>query len=235
MLKNKIIPYLLIFALSPVVVLAGAFLLKEKNYYITAILVMIIATIPFFLKLKKKNLGAREIVIMASISAIAVASRVAFFQVPQVKPMCAILIISAIVFGKEIGFCLGALSMFLSNLFFGQGAFTPFQMLGMGMAIYVATFLCENKKIKKSKLFISITGGFVCFIVYGLIVDFGSVLLMTRDLNIKSVISIYSSGAVFNLIHGITTSLILFIGYKPVSEKLERIKIKYALFEEEET
>ena len=43
-----------------------------------------------------------------------------------------------------------------------------------------------------------------------------------------------SSGIVYNLIHGITTFLILLIGYKPISEKLERVKIKYELFGEGE-
>ncbi len=233
MLKRKIIPHILIFILAPVLVLVGAFFFEGKQYYITAVLIALTAFIPFFLKLKKKKLGARELVIMASVSAIAVASRVAFFQIPQVKPMCAILIISAVVFGKEIGFALGALSMLLSNLFFGQGAFTPFQMLGMAMTVYVAAFICENKKIRKSKILISLSGGLACFIIYGIIVDFGSVVLMTKDFSIGSIISIYSSGAVFNLIHGITTFLILLIGYKPVSEKLERVKIKYELFGEE--
>ena len=234
MLKSKITTFLLVFLLAPVLVLVGAFFLEGKQYYITAILIAIMAFVPFFLNLKKKKLGARERVIMASVSAIAVASRVVFFQIPQVKPMCAILIISAVVFGKEIGFALGALSMLLSNLFFGQGAFTPFQMLGMAMAVYVSAFICENKKVRKSNLLISVAGGISCFIVYGLIVDFGSVVLMTKDFSIGSIISIYSSGIVYNLIHGITTFLILLIGYKPISEKLERVKIKYELFGEGE-
>lgn len=234
MFKNKTLQYVTAFLLPSVIVLAGAFFLEGKQYYVTAIIIAVTSFIPFFLRLKKKRLGARELVIMASVSAIAVASRVAFFQIPQVKPMCAILIISAVAFGKETGFALGALSMLLSNLFFGQGAFTPFQMLGMATAVYVAAFICENKKVKSSNFLISVAGGVACFVVYGIIVDFGSVVLMTRDFSIGSIISVYSSGAVFNLIHGITTFLILLIGYRPISEKLERVKIKYELFGEGE-
>lgn len=232
MLKHKIIPYLLVFLLVPAAVLLGALFLKGKQYYITAILITVLSFVPFILNLKKKKLAARELVIMASISAIAVVSRVAFFQLPQVKPMCALLIISAIIFGKEIGFALGALSMFLSNLFFGQGAFTPFQVLGMAMTVYIAAFICENKFVRKSPLIISLVGGIVCFLVYGFIVDTSSLLLMARSFSLGSIISIYSSGVVFNAIHGVTTCLILLVGYKPVSEKLERVKIKYELFGE---
>ena len=90
MLKRKITTFLLVFLLAPVLVLVGAFFLEEKQYYITVILIAFMAFVPFFLNLKKKKLGARELVIMASVSAIAVASRVVFFQIPQVKPMCAI-------------------------------------------------------------------------------------------------------------------------------------------------
>ncbi len=230
MFKNRILPLLLIFVLAPVLVVSGGILLKDKQFYITAVLIAILSFVPFVLRLRKKKLEARELVIMASIAAIAVSSRVMFFQIPQVKPMCAILIVSAIAFGKEIGFALGSLSVFLSNMFFGQGAFTPFQMLGMSMTVFLAAFICENEKIRKSNILVSVTGGILCFFVYGIIVDFSSVVFLTRNFTIGSILSVYASGVGFNLIHAAATFLILLVGYKPVYEKLERVRIKYELF-----
>ncbi len=231
MLKEKIIPAFLLCLVGPVAVIAGAFFFREKQFYITALIVIGISFLLFFIKFRNKKLQTRELVIMASITALSVASRVAFFQLPQVKPMCAILIMAAVVFGKETGFFTGALSVFLSNIFFGQGAFTPFQMLGMALCVYVTALVCEKEKIKKSPLAVSVAGGIACFLIYGLIVDFSSVVLMTKNFSLASILAVYSSGLVFNLIHGVTTFLILLFAYKSVSEKLLRIKTKYGLFE----
>lgn len=214
-------------------VIAGKFLFDNKHYYISAIILMVFAAAPFFMKFGKKNIGARELTVMASIAAAAVASRAAFYTLPQVKPMCAVLIIAASAFGGETGFVLGALSMLLSNFIFGQGSWTPFQMFGMALTAYLCGKIFYKTKLGKNKIAVSLIGGAVCFAVYGFIVDLNSVFMMSADYSIKSVLTIFASGAPFNLIHGATTAALLFIGYNPIMEKFERVRIKYALFGEE--
>lgn len=211
----------------------GKICFDNKHYYICAIALIVLAAVPFALKFGKKNIGSRELAVMASIAAAAVASRAAFFALQQVKPMCAVLIIAAAAFGGEVGFVLGALSMFLSNFIFGQGTWTAFQMFGMALTAYLCGKIFYKTKFGKNKLAASVVGGLLCFAVYGFSVDTGSVLLMAADYSPKSIFSVYLSGVPFNLIHGATTAVLLFIGYKPILEKLERVRIKYALFGEE--
>lgn len=213
-------------------VIAGKFFLDNKHYYISAVVLMLLAAVPFFIKFGKKNVGARELTVMASIAAAAVASRAAFYALPQVKPMCAVIIIAASAFGGETGFMLGALSVFLSNFIFGQGLWTPFQMFGMALTAYLCGKLFYKTKLGKNKIAVSLLGGAICFAVYGFIVDLSSVFMMSADYSLKSVLAIFASGAPFNLIHGATTAVLLFIGYVPIMEKLERVRIKYALFGE---
>ncbi len=62
----------------------------------------------------------RELVVLATMVALA-DRRAAFFMIPSFKPVIAIVIISAIAFGSEAGFSVGAMTMVVSNFLFGQG------------------------------------------------------------------------------------------------------------------
>lgn len=215
----------------PAVVIAGFFLAKGKQYYLVCVIMIITAMAPFFASLERKKLQVRELVVTASVVAAAVASRAAFFFMPQAKPMCAVLIVAAIAFGAEFGFISGALSMLLSNFIFGQGMWTPFQMLGMGMTVFLCAVIFRSFKIKNTVV-LGVISGVVCFVVYGLIVDLSSVLMMTASFDFKSIFSIYLSGMPFNAIHAVTTAVLVALIQPAAGESLQRVKTKYGLFGE---
>ena len=215
----------------PAAVVAGWFLTNGKQYYLLSLLVIAASMFPFFFSLERKKLQARELVITASVIAIAAASRSAFFFLPQIKPMCAVLIIAAVAFGAEFGFVSGALSMLISNFIYGQGMWTPFQMLGMGLTVFLCALIIRSFKIK-NRIAVGIISGVMCFVVYGITVDLSSVFMMVSDYNLKSVLAIYASGIPFNTAHSITTAVIVALCQPPINEKLERVKIKYGIFNE---
>ncbi len=201
---------------------------ENKNYYLLSVAVMLLSMVPFFVSLETKKLKVREIVTIASMVAIAVAGRAAFYSIPQVKPMCAIVIMSALVFGSQVGFVTGTLSVLISNFIFGQGIWTPFQMFGMGMCGLVCGLIFYKRNAKA--LHVAIIGALVCFFVYGIIVDSNSVLMMSSDFSLGSVLSIYASGVAFNAIHAASTFIFLLLIEPPFVKVLQRIKIKYDLF-----
>lgn len=217
--------------LIPAAVIGGYFLTKGQQYYLTSLIIIALSMLPFFLSLERKKLKTRELVIMASVIAIAVISRAAFFFLQQVKPMCAILIITSVAFGAEFGFVSGALTMLISNFIYGQGMWTPFQMLAMAMTVFLSAIVIRSFKIK-NRFVVGIISGVFCFAVYGIIVDLSSVFMMLSEFNLKSILSIYLSGLPFNIIHGVTTGVIVILVQPEINEKLDRIKIKYGLFGE---
>ena len=89
--------------------------------------------LPFFLVFENRRPQAREVVVIAVMAALAVAGRAAFFMLPQFKPTAAIVIIAGVGLGAEAGFLTGALAGFVSNFFFGQGPWTPWQMFAFGI------------------------------------------------------------------------------------------------------
>ena len=74
--------------------------------------------------------STRELAVIATLGAAAAAGRVLFAAVPGVQPVTVIAIVAGASLGLRAGVATGALAAFVSNLFLGQGIWTPQQMLG---------------------------------------------------------------------------------------------------------
>ena len=110
----------------------------ERKYYLTSLLLVGLMFVPFVLRFEGRRPQARELVLLATMTALAVAGRAAFYWLPQCKPVCAIVILTAVAFTPEAGFVTGAAAGLISNFFFGQGPWTPWQMLGFGLVAFSA-------------------------------------------------------------------------------------------------
>lgn len=103
------------------------------HYYIASLVVVTLSMLPFALSFEGRRPQTRELVVIAALVAITVAGRAAFFMTPQFKPVVALVIISGAALGPQSGFAVGALSGFVSNFVFGQGPWTPWQMVAFGL------------------------------------------------------------------------------------------------------
>lgn len=205
---------------------------QRENYYATSLIIVIETMIPFFMVFEDRDPQARELVVISVLAAIAVAGRGAFFMLPQFKPVAAIVIIAGVCFGGEAGFLVGAVSGIVSNFFFGQGPWTPWQMFGFGIIGFIAGLLFKKGMLKKKKLSLCIYGGISTFLIYGFLLDTASIFMFSeKNITKAGAISVYISGIPFNMVHGISTIFFLFILSKPMIEKLDRIKVKYGLIE----
>lgn len=225
---RKIINYLLVFLFIPAFIIIGILLLKAKQYAIVYIGVAILACVPFFLRFETRRPESREIVLIAILTALCVASRLLFAEIPSIKPVTSIIIICAIAFGKEIGFLIGALTALLSNIYFGQGAWTPFQMLSWGIVGFVAGML------RKTLFFKNIVGilvyGVLAGFLYSIIVDIQTVLVAYRTFSFTKYFAVFITSLPYTIVYSITNVIFLALLYKPLLKKLIRIKDKYNLY-----
>ena len=76
--------------------------------------------------------STRVLALVATLAAMAALGRVAFAALPNVKPTTDIVLIAGYVLGGAPGFMVGAIAALASNLFFGQGPWTPWQMVALG-------------------------------------------------------------------------------------------------------
>lgn len=227
-------PYLAVLSLALCfgAVMTGAFLLRDRSYYLISGIILLFACLPFAALFRRRRVKVRELVIVSVMSAIAVASRAAFYMLPTVKPLCAIAIITGLYLGEETGFMVGVLSMFLSNFLFGQGAWTPYQIFGMGFAVFVADVILRRRNLAEKRIVVAVVGGLCCFLLYGICADSCAVFAIAPNLEWKSVSSVLLTGIPFNLSHGAVTGIVLFFLNRPIGEKLERMCVKYDLFHE---
>ena len=75
---------------------------------------------------------ARTLALVAAMAALAVVGRLAFAAVPGVKPTTDIVLFAGYALGGVPGFMVGAVTAVASNVFFGQGPWTIWQMVAWG-------------------------------------------------------------------------------------------------------
>ncbi len=229
--KRTLFTAFLFLFLAPATIIGGVVFLDDRKYYFISLLLVVYTMIPFFMSFEGRKPQAREIILIAVLTAIAVAGRAAFFMVPQFKPVIALIIIAGVCFGGEAGFLVGAMTALISNFFFGMGPFTPWQMFCLGLIGYLAGILVQKRLLKTTKASLCIFGGLSTFLIYGGIMDLSSVLAWAGSLSWELVGVTYVAGLAFNLVHSASTVIFLFFLAKPMMDKLERIKTKYGLIQ----
>lgn len=229
--KRTKIATLLILFLIPLTIFIGIYYLGDKKYYFISLLIILETMIPFGFAFENRKPKARELVIISALCAIGVAGRTVFFMLPQFKPVAAIVIISGVAFGGETGFLVGAITAFVSNFFFGQGPWTPWQMFSFGIIGFLAGIMFQKGILRKTKTDMCVFGFLATFVIYGGIMNPASVIMWQSNININMVLSSYVMGMPFDFIHAVSTVFFLFFAAEPMLEKLERIKIKYGLIE----
>lgn len=208
------------------------FLNEEISWYIVVVIILILSMLPFLIKYEKKRWSARELTMTASLIAIAVSSRAVFYLIPQVKPIVAVVIVSAVCLGPFEGYMVGIFSAFLSNFIFGQGIWTPFQMVGLGMVGLIAGFVLNLKTLKAWKL--AVCGFVLAAFLYGAIVDLSTVLVTVTEFSVSSVLAVYAAALPFDIALGISTAVFLFLFGLPFSKKIDRVNVKYGVFTEKQ-
>ena len=228
--KTKTILEILIIVILVPAALLLSWKIGDRQFYLFSVIVMILMMLPFFLHFEHRKPSARELVTIAVMSALAAAARAAFVMVPHFTPMTGIIMITGLALGAESGFITGALAAFVSNFVFGQGPWTPWQMFAYGLAGLLFGLLGRKDLLSSEKrLPTAIIGGLMVFCIIGPLLDTATLFLVSMQVNTSSVGAIYLAGVPVNAIHGAATFLTLLVLCKPISEKLERIKVKYGM------
>ena len=219
--------------LVPLTIFIGIVYFGKKSYGVVSILVLLECMAPFALIFEGRKPKARELVLIAALCALAVAGRAALFMLPGFKPVAALVILSGVAFGGETGFLVGAMSMLTSNVLFGQGPWTPFQMFAMGLIGFLAGVSFQKGLLRAGRVPLAIFGAVSVVLVYGGIMNPASAILYQPNLSLSVLKAYYLTGFPFDLVHAAATALFLWFGAEPMLEKLERVKRKYGLTEAE--
>ena len=217
--------------LIPLTLYLGERVFGGRRYYFIALLVLLECMAPFFLIFEGRRPQPRELVTIAVLCALGVAGRAAFFMLPQVKPVLALTIVAGVALGGETGFLVGAMTMLASNMLFGQGPWTPWQMFAMGAAGLLAGVLFRTGLLRRSRQALCLYGAVSAVVLYGGIVNAAHVLLAAGRLTPGLLLAGYAAGFPMDCIHALATAAFLWLAAEPMLEKLDRVREKYGLMQ----
>ena len=212
----------------------------KQSFYLSGLTIIVLTIAAFFLHFESRKPQARELVLLAVLCALAVASRAAFGFVPHFKPMLAIVMLTGIAFGPEAGFLCGAISGFASNFIFGQGPWTPWQMFAYGIGGMLAGLFALCGILKKSPrawrdggwrdiLGLTVFGFLCILLVVGPLLDTSTFFM--AGFSTSSPLAVYLAGVPVNCVHGSAVALTMLLFGKPLLDRLRRIQIKYGMME----
>lgn len=169
----------------------------------------------------------RQLMPTAVLAAVAAAGRVLFAPLPDVKPVSAIAILAGAALGRRSGFVVGALAALASNVFFGQGPWTPWQMYAWGLVGYVSGVLGERGLLERMPVLY--VWGFASGLVYGLILNGYHVLGYVQPLTWESALLACAASLPLDVTHGIATVAFLAAIWLPWGRAIRRVVAKYDL------
>ena len=227
--RRSVLAAFSILLLIPLTIFIGIHYWQDRQYSLISMLILGECLLPFFLIFEGRRPKARELVLIAVFCALAIAGRALFFMLPQFKPVMAVVIIAGISLGAESGFLVGALSMLVSNMFFGMGPWTPWQMFAMGLIGFLAGIIFNGLRQSRRRLPVCLFGALAAVIVYGGIMNPAAAIMSRQTLNLPVLLSYYAMGLPMDLIQALATFIFLWLLAEPVFEKMDRIKLKYGL------
>lgn len=226
MKKNKLLTRVLLLFAVPFAVALGALLFRGKAYVFLSVCTALLACIPFLARFEKGRARTKNLVVLSVMITLSVFGRLAFAPFPNFKPVTAIVVITGIYLGAENGFLCGAFSALLSNFVFGQGPWTPFQMLAWGLIGFFASSF--SAALKKNRAALALYGVF-SGAFYSLLLDVFSTLWYDGVFNPSRYLALMLTALPVTAVYAASNVIFLLLLSKPIGEKLERIRVKYGL------
>jgi energy-coupling factor transport system substrate-specific component len=142
---------------------------------------------------------SQVVALVAALAAMAIAGRVAFAAFPNVKPTTDIVVFAGYALGPAPGFAVGALTALVSNFWFGQGPWTPWQMAGWGMCGVMGALLALGAR-NAGRFTLAALCGFAG-IAYGLLLNFSLMATYGGELSIQRFAALEARAVPFDAAH----------------------------------
>jgi Prenyltransferase and squalene oxidase repeat len=142
---------------------------------------------------------AQVVALVAALAALAIAGRIAFAAFPNVKPTTDVVVFAGYALGPAPGFAVGALAALVSNFWFGQGPWTPWQMAGWGLCGVGGAALALGGR-NAGRLSLALVCG-LAGIAYGALLNFSLMATYGGDLSLERFAVLQARAVPFDVAH----------------------------------
>ncbi|MFK4566978.1 ECF transporter S component [Enterococcus sp. UD-01] len=201
-------------------------LFNRNQYQAVSLGLATAACLPFYYRYEKKQLNIKELVLIAVLTTTAVSGRVVFYLIPAVTPMTALIILTGICMGAEVGFLVGSLSAVTSNILFGQGPWTPFQMFSWGVIGLLAGLPFVRHQLQKHYWLLSAYGIFAG-LFFSFFMDVWTVFSLDHAFSWPRYAALLVTAAPFTLTYCAANVFFSCLLLRTFQSRLQRILIKY--------
>lgn len=139
------------------------------SWALASLVILLLALAVGFAWYERSRPPSRVLALAAALAALAVVGRVAFAPIPNVKPTTDIVLMAGLALGGAPGFAVGAVTALVSNLFFGQGPWTAWQMAAWG-GVGVAGGLLGRSGREPGRLGLAVACG-LAGAAFGMVMD----------------------------------------------------------------
>ena len=193
------------------------------NWSVDSLAVAVLGLMGFFLRFESRTPPAKEIALLATLSALAALGRVPFAALPNVQPTTFLVILAGYVFGPEAGFAVGALAALASDFVLGLGPWTPWQMVAWGLAGVTAGGWGRLRQKPPSRLAL-VSFAVLWGYLFGLIMNTWHWLTFIYPLNWQTFAATWAASVWFDTLHAAGNGLFMWFMGKELISALERFK-----------
>jgi energy-coupling factor transport system substrate-specific component len=168
---------------------------------------------------------SQVVALVAALAALAIAGRVAFAALPNVKPTTDIVIFAGYALGPAPGFAVGGLSALVSNFWFGQGPWTPWQMAGWGMCGILGAGLAVVRP-RAGRLTLAVVCAFAG-VAYGALLNFSLMATYGGDLSVKHFLALEARAVPFDAAHAIGNAALALVAGPAMIRMLVRFRERF--------
>jgi energy-coupling factor transport system substrate-specific component len=171
------------------------------SWELTSFLILAAVLLAGFAWYERSRPPSQVVALVAALAALAIAGRVAFAAFPNVKPTTDIVIFAGYALGGAPGFVVGALTALVSNFWFGQGPWTPWQMAGWGLCGILGAALALGTR-NVGRLTLAATCG-LAGVAYGALLNFSLMATYGGDLSLQRFAVLEGRAIPFDAAHAI--------------------------------
>lgn len=170
------------------------------SWQLASFLIVGVVLLAGFAWYERSRPPSQVVALVAALAALAVAGRVAFAPLPNVKPLTTdVIVFAGYALGGAPGFAVGALSALVSNFWFGQGPWTPWQMAGWGLCGVLGAALALGTRNAGRFTLAAVCG--VAALAYGALLNFSVMASLGGELSLRAYGAWWLRGASFEIAH----------------------------------